>query len=151
MNRIPMAAPCPIRRAEPDGLRLSARSIARRARPAAPRDVEAARAFYGDALRGRQLRLPVRRGMTTGLWFLVGGNIVEVRTANGGAAAPIVIDVDDPDLLAQRCWDAGFTVRVGEDETGRAPVSVIDPFGRRVDLMPKAALSERLSAGGAGR
>ena len=151
MNRIPMTAPYTIRRAEPDGLGLSARSIARRARPAAPRDVEAARAFYGDALRGRQLRLPVRRGMTTGLWFLVGGNIVEVRTANGGAAAPIVIDVDDPDLVAQRCWDAGFTVRVGEDETGRAPVSVIDPFGRRVDLMPKAALSERLSAGGAGR
>lgn len=151
MNRIPMAAPRTIRRVEPDGLRLSARSIARRAQSAAPSDVEAARAFYGDVLRGRQLRLPARRGKTTGLWFLVAGNIVEVRTANGGATAPIVIDVDDPDLLAQRCWDAGFTVRVGEDETGRAPVSVIDPFGRRVDLMPKTALSERLSAGGAGR
>jgi hypothetical protein len=151
MNRIPMTARRTIRRVRADALRLSADSTCRRAHPNAPSDVEAARAFYGDALRGRQLRLPARRGMTTGLWFLVGGNIVEVRTANGGAAASIVIDVDDPDLLAQRCWDAGFTVRVGEDETGRAPVSVIDPFGRRVDLMPKAALSERLSAGGAGR
>ena len=150
MNRIPRAARRTIRPDGPDALRLRAPGTHRRANPAASNDVEAARAFYGDALRGRQLRLPARRGTTTGLWFLVGGNIVEVRTGNGGAA-PIVIDVDDPDLLAQQCWDAGFTVRVGEDETGRAPVSVIDPFGRRLDLMPKAALSDRLSAGGAGR
>jgi len=151
MSRIPMAAPRTTRRVKPGVLALGAHRSARRAQSAAPSDVGAARAFYGKALRGRQLRLPARRGTTTGLWFLVAGNIVEVRTANGGASAPIVIDVDDPDLLAQRCWDAGFTVRVGADETGRAPVSVIDPFGRRVDLMSKAALSERLSAGGAGR
>ena len=151
MNRIPRTARRTIRRVGPDALRLGARSNCPRAQPAAPSDLEAARAFYGDALRGRQLRLSPRRGTTAGLWFLVGGNIVEVRIGNGGAAAPIVIDVDDPDLLAQRCWDAGFTVRVGEDEAGRTPLSVIDPFGRRLDLMPKAGLSDRLSAGGAGR
>ena len=151
MHRIPMAARRTVCRVGPDGPRLSARSICRRAHPVAPSDIAAARAFYGDALRGRQLRLPARRGTTTGLWFLIGGNIVEVRTANGAAAAPIAIDVDDPDLLAQRCWDAGFTVRVREDETGRAPVSVIDPFGRRLDLMPKASLRDRLPAEGAGR
>ena len=147
MNRIPMTARRTIRPVGRDALRLSPHSTCRRANPVAPSDVEAARAFYGDALRGRQLRLPARRGTTTGLWFLVGGNIVEVRPRNGGAA-PIAIDVDDPELLAQQCWDAGFTVRVGEDGTGRAPVSVIDPFGRRLDLMPKAALRDRLSAGG---
>ena len=151
MNRIPMAARRTIRRVGPDALRLSPHSTCRRTHPAAPSDVEAARAFYGDALRGRQLRLPARCGTTPGLWFLIGGNIVEVRIGKGSGAEPIVIAVDDPDLLAQRCWDAGFTVRVGEDETGRAPVSVIDPFGRRLDLMPKAALGDRLSAGGAGR
>jgi len=140
-----------MRRIGPDGRRLTARSVCGRVHSTAPSDVEAARAFYGDALLGRQLRRPARCGTTTGLWFLISGNTVEVRTGNGGAAAPVVIDVDDPDLLAQRCWDAGFTVRVGEDETGRAPVSVIDPFGRRLDLMPKAALHDRLSAGGAGR
>jgi catechol 2,3-dioxygenase-like lactoylglutathione lyase family enzyme len=151
MNRIPMTVRRMMRRIGPDGRRLTARSVCGRVHSTAPSDVEAARAFYGDALLGRQLRRPARCGTTTGLWFLISGNTVEVRTGNGGAAAPVVIDVDDPDLLAQRCWDAGFTVRVGEDETGRAPVSVIDPFGRRLDLMPKAALHDRLSAGGAGR
>jgi len=55
------------------------------------------------------------------------------------STAPIVLEVDDPDSVAQRCWDAGLTVRLHQDETGRAPVSVIDSFGRRVDLVPRAA------------
>src|SRR6185295_4282494 len=64
--------------------------------------------------------------------------IIEGNPSLEGSTAPIVLEVDDPDSVAQRCWDAGLTVRVHQDETGRAPVSVIDPFGRRVDLVPRA-------------
>ena len=64
--------------------------------------------------------------------------IIEGSSSLEGSTAPIILEVDDPDSVAQRCWDAGLTVRVHQDETGRAPVSVIDPFGRRVDLVPRA-------------
>jgi hypothetical protein len=53
------------------------------------------------------------------------------------SAVPIQLEVDDPDSVAQRCWDAGLTVRLRHDEMGRASMSVIDPFGRQVDLVPR--------------
>lgn len=99
-----------------------------------PGDVSAARALYCDALGGRQLWRAPRWNTVGTLRFLVAGTVVEVRSDFGSAETPITLHVGDPDLLAQRCWDAGFTVRVNQDETERAPVSVIDPFGRRIDL-----------------
>jgi len=95
-------------------------------------EMRAARTFYRRVLRGRPV--PTLSGRP--LAFLVGDTIIEVRPDLGAAAPPISITVDDPDANAQRCWDAGFTVRVGEDDTGRSPISVIDPFGRRLDLTP---------------
>ena len=110
----------------------------------APSDASVAQAFYGGALRGRQLRPASRRNAARSLWFLIAGQVVEVGCDRGAAAAPVALHVDDPDLMAQRCWDAGFTVRVRQDATGRAPVSVYDPFGRRIDLVPSAALTAGL-------
>ena len=98
----------------------------------------AARAFYGRALRGRRVRPDIPG---TAPAFIVGDTIVEMRPDLGAAAPTILLLVEDPDALAQRCWDAGFTVRVGQDVTGRAPVSVIDPFGRRLDLAPAIGLT----------
>jgi hypothetical protein len=97
--------------------------------------VKAARLFYQRALQGRRV-WPARQTAGESLWFLVAGSLIEVRGGLGGMA-PVVIDVEDPDALAQRCWDAGFTVRVNRDTAGSAPVSVFDPFGRRVDLAPR--------------
>jgi hypothetical protein len=102
-----------------------------------PSDARAARVFYRRALKGRQVWPAGDAGASGSLWFLVAGSLIEVSGVLGGNASPIVLDVDDPDGLAQRCWDAGFTVRLNQDSTGRAPVSVFDPFGRRVDLAPR--------------
>ena len=106
-------------------------------RAMAPRDVRAARAFYRDALRGRQAwptRLADGRGS---LWFLVGGTLLEVSPEARVAATPIVLEVDDPCELAERCWDAGFGVMVDEEAEGCLSLSVVDPFGRRVVLLPR--------------
>jgi hypothetical protein len=109
--------------------------------------MRSAHVFYGETLGGRPIRPILEAAAVRGLWFAVGGVRVEARADLGSRAAPILLHVEDPYALAQRCWDAGFTVRVRQDETGRAPVSVIDPYGRRIDLAPLAALtSQRLRA-----
>ncbi len=113
----------------------------------APNEADAARTFYCDALRGRQV-WPTGRADTRGrLWFLVGGTLVEVGPALRSAAAPLELDVDDPFEVAERCWDAGFSVLVNGDGADGAPVSVLDPFGRRIDLTPRdITMSARLAA-----
>ena len=93
-------------------------------------------AFYRDALGGREVWHARRGRFVKTSKFSIGRSIVDVPPDLGPNAAPIRVVVDDPDELAQRCWDAGFSVLVNEDATGGAPVSVIDPFGRRVDLVP---------------
>ena len=113
------------------------RKRSRTRRLIAPSDASAARAFYCDALEGQQVWRVGGMGRRGTLSFLVAGALIEVGGAALGRGAPVVLDVDDPDELAQRCWDAGFTVRMHQDPTGRAPVSVFDPFGRRIDLAPR--------------
>ena len=112
------------------------RKRSRKRRVIAPSDASAARAFYCDALEGQQVWPAGRLGRRGTLWFLVAGAFIEVVGA-AGRSAPVILDVDAPDELAQRCWDAGFTVRMHQDPTGRASVSVFDPFGRRIDLAPR--------------
>jgi len=117
--------------------------------PARGHDVAvAARAFYRGALRGRQVWPTGRTDGRGSLCFIVGGTLVEVRPELGSAAAPIELEVDDPNEVAERCWDAGFDVLVGGDATGGALVSVLDPFGRRIELTPRdGAMDACLAAG----
>ena len=122
------------------------RAATRRPRWLCQRDAAAARAFYCDALGGRQL-WRARHCDVRPLQFLVAGTIIEVCPDLGSAVPHVVLTVDDPDLWAQRCWNSGFTVRVLDDETGRAPVSVIDPFGRRVDLVTRASSATVTNSG----
>jgi hypothetical protein len=102
--------------------------------PVGGHEIAAARAFYCGALRGGQVWPTDRPGTGGSLWFLIGGTLVEAGSESRSATLPIVLDVDDPEASAERCWDAGFSVRVHQDATSRAPVSVVDPFGRRIDL-----------------
>jgi catechol 2,3-dioxygenase-like lactoylglutathione lyase family enzyme len=104
--------------------------------PVTVREIAAARAFYCDVLRGRQVWRTGRAGAGASLWFVVAGSIVEVGS-NVSSTPPVVLHVDDPDGLAERCWDAGFSVQVHQDATGQTLVSVVDPFGRRIDLAPR--------------
>jgi len=104
-------------------------------RPArAPRATVLARSFYQNVLGGRRVWPAHSRDVSGVLWFLVGTTLMEVRTDRDDGAAATTLPVRAPEELAERCWDAGFVVRVREDGAGRAMLSVIDPFGRRIDL-----------------
>lgn len=103
-------------------------------RSIAPSEATAARAFYCDALRGRQVWPTEVVDGSGRLWFLVGLALVEVGPDVRLTATPIALEMVDPTGVAERCWDAGFSVWARRDAADRTALSVIDPFGRRVDL-----------------
>lgn len=90
-----------------------------------------ARAFYCDVMQGRQVWDSERAG---GLSFIVEGSRIDVSPGAAGDREPMVLSVANPDALVERCWDAGYSVRVEHDAT-RTTLSVIDPFGRQIDLV----------------
>ena len=98
----------------------------------------AARAFYCDALGGRQMPR-AKRGDDTTLSFLVGDDLVTTGPAAMGGRITLV--VDDAIEVAARCWDAGFTVNV-RDAADSTTISVIDPFDLELGL---ATSDERLT------
>lgn len=95
-----------------------------------------AHAFYGKALRGRQVWDTEQTAESGRLSFIISGQRVDVRTTTPVDGVPLILSVGNPQRLAERCWDAGFSVYVGDDATGATLVSVVDPFGRRIDLVP---------------
>jgi hypothetical protein len=95
----------------------------------------AALSFYRDVLGGRQVWPDEARHATAKLWFLVGSTLVDVDI-DGTDSEPIELIVEQPNELADRCWDAGYTVQVRGDDEGDS-LSVIDPLGRRIDLVPR--------------
>ena len=114
----------------------------------AARDLAAANTFYTDLLRGRLVHHARRRTDGAHLWFRVDDVLVQTGPgADGGA--PVLLHVDDPLALAERCWDAGFTVRLLDPPFGHATVSVMDPFGRQLSLAPAAYRDPRQAANGA--
>ncbi len=120
---------------------LAKRHREERTRPAHPsartRDsLELARTFYCDTLRGRQVWDTDGAGSSGGaLSFIVSGTRIDVSTNIPAADTPVVLTVSDPHAVAERCWDAGYSVRVSHETEPAATVSVIDPFGRRIDLV----------------
>lgn len=89
-----------------------------------------ARAFYCDVLQGRQVWDSERAGS---LSFVFENARIDVSTNAAGDSEPVVLSVANPDAVAERCWDAGYNVRVDHDATG-VTISVIDPFGRQIEL-----------------
>ena len=68
---------------------------------------------------------------------MVGSTVLRVSLADREIDAP-KLQVDSPAALAERCWDAGYTVRVrghGSDD-----LIVLDPFGRELVLTPRASV-----------
>jgi hypothetical protein len=53
----------------------------------------------------------------------------------GDASVRTVLAVDEPEKLAENCWDAGFTVLVDSNERDETQLSVIDRRGRRIQLV----------------
>jgi|GEM_PF-2216384 len=93
----------------------------------------AARSFYTDVLHGQQVWPDRRPGTAPSLWFLVGTTLLEVTDTN---APPVILEVDKPEEIAERCWDAGFPVHIRDEAHGTSILSVTDPFGRRIELAP---------------
>ena len=90
----------------------------------------AARAFYCDALGGRQMRRMQLGDGTSMFKFLVGEELV--TTGPAAADARVTLVVDDALAIAERCWDAGFTVRVRGSE-----IVVVDPFEHELELISR--------------
>ena len=118
-----------------------------RQRALAARERAAASTFYTGLLRGRRVRPAGRRTDGARLWFRIEEVLVETGPgAHGGA--PVLLHVDDPLEVAERCWDAGFTVRLLDPPFGDAIVSVTDPFGQQVHLVRAAGDDARRAANG---
>jgi extradiol dioxygenase family protein len=98
----------------------------------APTRTRVAQVFYCDVLRARQVWDAERAGI---LSFIVEGTRIDVNTSSARESAPVILSVADPQELAERCWDAGYSVQVGHETAERTTVSVIDPFGRRIELV----------------
>jgi catechol 2,3-dioxygenase-like lactoylglutathione lyase family enzyme len=113
----------------------------------AAHDRAAASRFYTGLLRGRQVRPTGRRTDGARLWFRIDDVLVETGPGTDGGG-PVLVHVDDPLAVAERCWDAGFTVRFLDPPFGDAIVSVTDPFGRQVNLVPAARHDARHAANG---
>ena len=110
------------------------------------RGLAAARVFYMDVLQGRLVCAARRHTDRARLWYRVEDALIE--TGPGiHEEAPVLLHVDDPLAVAERCWDAGFSVRVLERPFDDASISVMDPFGRRIDLVPAARHSYAAGAG----
>ena len=117
-------------------------------RPAlAARDLAAASTFYTGLLRGTPAHQAGHRADGARLRFRVDDVLVETGPGFRDGA-PVLLHVDDPLAVAERCWDAGFTVRLLDPPFGHATVSVTDPFGRQVNLAPADRHDARQAANG---
>ena len=116
-------------------------------RALAARDLAAASRFYTDLLRGRRVRPAGRRSDGARLWFRIEEVLVETGPFTHGGA-PVLLHVDDPLEVAERCWDAGFTVRLLDPPFGDATVAVMDPFGQELHLVGADCDDPRQAANG---
>lgn len=99
------------------------------------RELAAATAFYGDVLGGRQVRPFGIAEANERLWFLVSGALIETGPGLRNTRVRVLLGAEHADDLAERCWDAGFTVLVHQGSVGRASLTLVDPFGRHIDLV----------------
>jgi len=100
------------------------------------RQVAAARRFYVEVLGGREVRRDHDDAEgNASMFFVVGHILIEAGLALHDVQCPVVIGVDDVERVAARCWDAGFTVDLPVDAVGLASVTLVDPFGRCIDIV----------------
>ena len=98
----------------------------------------AMRSFYANVLGGREVWPSEAGDDHNRRWFFIGARLIEVTLSNGAERPTLMLEVDKPDEVAERCWDAGFSVQVHADVAGRPMLSVVDPAGRQIVLVPRA-------------
>jgi len=97
---------------------------------------QAAREFYERILGGRQVWPTGPRAAARKLWFLVGSTLLPVNFTPAGDVVEVCVDL--PAAIAERCWDAGHTVRLRADNSD--DLVVVDPFGRELVLTQRASV-----------
>ena len=98
-------------------------------------------AFYVDLLGGKEVWHTEHKRTRGSRWFVVDATLIEVRV-RPNTPAPLELEVDEPEGLVQRAWDAGYTVDVS-DEAELERVSLVDPTGRRLNLVRRPAQERR--------
>ena len=83
--------------------------------------MSAAQAFYCELLDGREI--------SPGC-FAVAGVLIETGEARRGQTTRV--PVEDPEGVAARCWNAGYTVVVDDLDL---VIGVVDPLGLRIELV----------------
>lgn len=97
-----------------------------------------ARRFYGEVLGLREIPKPPALAARGGAWFELGdtqlhlGVDPEFRPAK---KAHVAFDVEDLDVVAARCRDAGYAPRPDDQIEGHRRFFVEDPFGNRLEVM----------------
>jgi hypothetical protein len=76
---------------------------------------------------------------------MVGDTLIEERPARLAVGVPVQLEVDAPEELLERAWDAGYSVEVAEAETP-VRLSIFDPRGRRLDLIGVRRRSDPLTS-----
>lgn len=112
------------------------------------RSLAAARVFYIDLLQGTLVCAARRHTDHARLWYRVYDGLIETGLGIQEEAA-VLLHVDDPLAIAERCWDAGFSVRMLDRPPGDAIISVTDPFGRQIELAQSACCDLAAGASGA--
>ena len=96
-------------------------------------DIAAAVTFYCDILDGTQ----ARTAPADELWFVVEGVLIETGPGAHTEWGRMTIEVENPEEVAAKCWDGGFTVRTEEAESWSPRLTLVDPFGLEIALVPK--------------
>lgn len=97
-------------------------------------EVEAARVLYCELLDGLEIVSATPADAEKSVCFVVDDVLIE--TGHGCRGQMARVPVEDPERLAARCWNAGYTVVVGDaaGASRSAAISVLDPFGLRIEL-----------------
>ena len=99
----------------------------------------AARAFYEDVLGGVEVGSSQRVQGEYALYFLIEDQVIEVCSPCDEVHDTLELMVASPIDLAERCWDAGCTVRLESDGD---VLRVTDPLGRTLVLRPRARVGD---------
>jgi len=95
-----------------------------------------ARSFYGGVLGGIEVRPADRVDSADALYFLVEDQLVEAGALGDAEHAALELTVESPLELAERCWNAGYSVRFDGDGDD-AILQLMDPYGRSIALLPR--------------
>ena len=98
----------------------------------------AVRAFYGAALRLREIAKPAPLAARGGVWYAVGDLQLHLGVAEDfspATKAHPAFRVADAAALAQRLQAAGFGVRWDSALPGRIRFYTDDPFGNRIEIL----------------